>query len=495
MAFALPDWAALAPAIVLALTALLLLVVDSVHPHTSDRPLLAGISTVGSVVAGGLALWFITAGTGDNPVHLYGNALVVDTMSLFFVVIFTSVTALVSIASYDYLQDNPYQAEYYTLIVLAATGMTLMASSNSLAMVFISLELSSLPSYALVAVLKKNRGSVEAGLKYFLIGALSSAIFAYGISLVYGVTGHLQLNAVATALGSGFDGMSGILGIGVLMVLAGFGFKTASVPFHFWAPDAYEGAPAPISGFLSSASKAAGFVVAFRVFLTAFPFAAVSGTVDWVLAFQILAVITMTLGNFAAATQDKVKRMLAYSSVGQAGYVLIGLAALYGGNNDGVLSGAMLQLFVYGFMNTGAFLFIALAEQWGVGKTFEDYNGLAEKAPVACVAMTVFLYNLAGLPLGAGFLSKYFLFGAAVGAGFWWLTAIAAANSALSVFYYSRVVKAIWFEDPDDEFTIRSRPTGLYVAILAAAVVTVVLFFAFGPLSHVAHNAAATLLA
>lgn len=289
--------------------------------------------------------------------------------------------------------------------------------------------------------------------------------------------------------------MSGILGIGVLMVLAGFGFKTASVPFHFWAPDAYEGAPAPISGFLSSASKAAGFVVAFRVFLTAFPFAAVSGTVDWVLAFQILAVITMTLGNFAAATQDKVKRMLAYSSVGQAGYVLIGLAALYGGNNDGVLSGAMLQLFVYGFMNTGAFLFIALAEHWGVGKTFEDYNGLAEKAPVACVAMTVFLYNLAGLPLGAGFLSKYFLFGAAVGAGFWWLTAIAAANSALSVFYYSRVVKAIWFEDPDDEFTIRSRPTGLYVAILAAAVVTVVLFFAFGPLSHVAHNAAATLLA
>lgn len=195
MAFALPDWAALSPAIVLTLTALLLLVVDSVYPHTSDRPLLAGISTVGSVVAGGLALWFITAGTGDNPVHLYGNALVVDTMSLFFVVIFTSVTALVSIASYDYLQDNPYQAEYYTLVVLAATGMTLMASSNSLAMVFISLELASLPSYALVAVLKKNRGSVEAGLKYFLIGALSSAIFAYGISLVYGVTGHLQLNA------------------------------------------------------------------------------------------------------------------------------------------------------------------------------------------------------------------------------------------------------------------------------------------------------------
>ncbi len=495
MAFVWPDWTALAPAIVLAVTALLLLVVDSVYPHTTDRPLLSGISTLGAVVAGGLALWFIGSGTGDNPIHLYGNAMVVDTMSLFFVVIFTSVTALVSIASYDYLQDNPYQAEYYTLVVLAATGMTLMASSNSLATVFISLELASLPSYALVAVLKKNRGSVEAGLKYFLIGALSSAIFAYGISLVYGVTGHLQLNAIATSLGNGFSGMNGVLGVGVLMVVAGVGFKTASVPFHFWAPEAYEGAPAPISGFLSSASKAAGFVVAFRVFVTAFPFAAVSGTVDWVLAFQILAVLTMTLGNFAAATQDKVKRMLAYSSVGQAGYVLIGLAALYGGNNDGVLSGAMLQLFVYGFMNTGAFLFIALAEQWGIGKTFEDYNGLAEKAPMACLAMTVFLYNLAGLPLGAGFLSKYFLFGAAVGAGFWWLTAIAAINSALSVFFYTRVVKAMWIEDPDDEFTIRSTPTGLYVAILAAAVITVVLLFAFGPLHQVAHNAAVTLFA
>jgi proton-translocating NADH-quinone oxidoreductase chain N len=494
-AFAWPDWAALAPAIVLGLTALLLLVVDSIYPHTRDNPILAGISTLGAVVAGGLAAWFLASGTGENPISLYGSAMVVDTMSLFFVLIFTSVTALVSVASYDYLKGNSYQAEYYSLVVLAATGMTLMASSNSLATVFISLELASLPSYALVAVLKKNRGSVEAGLKYFLIGALSSAIFAYGISLVYGVTGHLQLDLIASTLGSGFEGLGGVLGVGVLMVLGGFAFKTASVPFHFWAPEAYEGAPAPISGFLSSASKAAGFAVAFRVFVTAFPFAAVSGTIDWVLAFQILALVTMTLGNFAAATQDKVKRMLAYSSIGHAGYVLIGLAALYGGNNSGVLSGAMLHLLVYGFMNTGAFLFIALVEYWGVGRTFEDYNGLAEKAPIACLAMTVFLFNLAGLPVGAGFMSKYILFGAAVGAGFWWLAAVGAINSALSLFYYSRVVKAMWIEDPEGDFTIRSTPTGLYVAVVAAAVVTVALLFAIGPVADTAYNAAAALFA
>ncbi|WP_049971151.1 NADH-quinone oxidoreductase subunit N [Haladaptatus cibarius] len=489
------DWVTMAPAITLALTAMLLFIVNSISPNTKNRPLLVGLSTLGTVVAGGIAVAFLATGTGEEAVSLYDGALVVDTMSLFFTLIFTSVTVLVCIASYDYMKGQPYMAEFYSLVILATTGMTLMASANSLATVFVSLELASLPSYALVAILKKNRGSVEAGLKYFLIGALSSAIFAYGISLVYGVTGHLQLEAVASNLNA--EAFPGVLGIGVLMVLGGFAFKTASVPFHFWAPEAYEGAPAPVSAFLSSASKAAGFVVAFRVFVTAFPIAELSATVDWVLAFQILAVVTMTLGNFAAATQDKVKRMLAYSSVGHAGYALIGLAALtgVGGANDLVMGGAMLHLLVYGFMNTGAFLFIALVEQWGIGRTFEDYNGLGSKAPMACLAMTVFMFNLAGLPVGAGFMSKYALFTGAVGAGFWWLAAVGAINSALSLYYYSRVVKAMWVEEPTSELTIRSTPTGLYVAVLAAAVTSVVLLPAFGPLADTAYSAAATLFA
>jgi proton-translocating NADH-quinone oxidoreductase chain N len=486
----LPDWATFAPAILLALTALTLLVIDSISPHSKNRNLLAGTTLVGTIAALAAAVGLLVTGAGTNGgIAIYGGQLVVDGMSLFFTIIFTSVAALVTLASYDYLAGETEQAEYYALVMLATTGMAVMASAGSLATVFVSFELLSLPSYALVAFLKDNRGSVEAGLKYLLIGALSSAVLLYGISLIYGVTGGLLFETVAANVQSGLTGM---LGIGVLMVLGGFAFKTASVPFHFWAPEAYEGAPAPISAYLSSASKAAGFVVAFRVFTVAFGLDIVS-SVDWVLAFQILAVVTMTLGNFAAATQDNVKRMLAYSSVGQAGYVLIGLAALGGGQNALVLGASMTHLLVYGFMNTGAFLFIALAEYWEVGRTFEDYNGLGRQAPVACAAMSVFVLSLAGIPVGGGFLSKYVLFGAAVGAGFWWLAAIAVVNSVLSLYYYLRVFRAMWFEEPNGNLTIESYPLGLYTAVVAAAVVTVLLIPAFGFVSQPAVDAAAAL--
>ncbi|WP_135826743.1 NADH-quinone oxidoreductase subunit N [Halorussus ruber] len=497
MAFQLPTWMALGPTLVLGLTALLLLVFDSIEPDTTNRGLLAGTAALGSLAAVGLSAWYLVAGTGEEPISLYQNTVVVDTMTLFFGLVFASVTALVVVASYDYMRDHSYQAEYYALVMLAATGMTLMAAANSLAVVFVSLELSSLPSFALVAILKKNRGSVEAGLKYFLIGALSSAIFVYGVSLVYGVTGSLLLPEVASGVAD--TNLTGVLGIGVMMILGGFAYKTASVPFHFWAPEAYEGAPAPVAAFLSSASKAAGFAVAFRVLTVAFPVeelvTGAAGSVDWVLAAQILAVVTMTLGNFAAATQDEVKRMLAYSSIGHAGYVLIALASLSGGSDQFVLAGGMAHLLVYGFMNTGAFLFIALAEYWSVGRTFEDYNGLATKAPFASVAMTVFLFSLAGLPPFGGFMSKYFLFAGAVRAGFWWLAAIGAINSALSLYYYSRVVKAIWIEDPSGDFDIESKPVGLYTAIVAAAVVTVLLLPGFGSVWQFATDAAAALVA
>ncbi|KAB1196796.1 MULTISPECIES: NADH-quinone oxidoreductase subunit N [Haloferax] len=499
----LPDWTATAPAIVLALTGLLLLVIDTIDPDTSNNGLLAGTATLGSLAAGGIAGWFLIAGTGmektGGAISLYGDALVVDGMSLFFTLIFTSVAAMVSVASFDYLADRRYQGEFYSLVIFAATGMTLMSMSNSLATVFVSLELASLPSYALVAFLKKNRGSVEAGLKYFLIGAVSSAVFAFGISLVYAVTGSLVLPDVAANL-TGADGLVGVLGLGVLMIAGGFAFKTASVPFHFWAPEAYEGAPAPVSAFLSSASKAAGFAVAFRVFTVAFPLDTITalggGSVDWSILFAVLAVVTMTLGNFAAATQENVKRMLAYSSIGHAGYALIGLAAITvdgGAANGDVLGASMAHLLVYGFMNTGAFLFIAMAEKWGIGRTFEDYNGLATKVPIAATAMTIFMFSLAGLPPFGGFVSKYALFYSAIESGFWWLAAVGAVNSALSLFYYSRVVKAMWIEEPSKPLEIGSQPVGLYVAVIFAAVGTVLLLPGFQPVIETAQTVAAAL--
>jgi len=485
----------LTPQLILGATAILVIGVSAIAPDDESNTLLAAISAAGTLLTAGVAAWFLAAGTGDFQFVQFDGALVVDALSLFFAFIVGSVGTLVVVASYDYLEGSRNIAAYYSLVLLAATGMTLMASANSLATVFVSIELASLPSFALVAFLKNDRGSVESGLKYFLIGALSSAVMAYGISLIYASTGTLLLQNIAETLDT--QQFVGVLGLGIVMLTGGFAFKTASVPFHFWAPEANEGAPAPISAFLSSASKAAGFAVAFRVFTTAFPLEALATTVvDWSLLFAVLAVVTMTLGNFAAATQDNVKRMLAYSSVGHAGYVLIGLAAIQSGagaENSFVLGASMMHLLVYGFMNTGAFLYVALAEYWGVGRTFEDYNGLAERAPVACVAMTVFVFSLAGLPVGGGFLSKYLLFAGAVQSGFAWLAAIAALNSALSLFYYSRVVKALWIEDPADDLSLRGTPTGLYTAVVAAAVVTVVLLFAFDPVAQTAIHAAGVL--
>ncbi|ERG99342.1 MAG: NADH:ubiquinone oxidoreductase subunit 2 (chain N), partial [Haloquadratum sp. J07HQX50] len=266
---------ALSPVVILGLSGLLLLTMDAIGDSESRPRLLAGIATVGSVtafsVAGGLLLRGVGQTRGSGAISLYGGALTVDGVSLFFILIFTIVTAMVVVASYDYLKGKEHQTEFYSLVLFAATGLALMASANSLATVFISLELASLPSYALVTFLKSNRGNVEAGLKYFLIGAVSSAVFVFGVSLVFATTGSLQLQAVAAQVST--RELGGLLGMGILFMIGGFAFKTASVPFHFWAPEAYEGAPAPISAFLSSASKAGGFAVGFRVFVEAFPLA------------------------------------------------------------------------------------------------------------------------------------------------------------------------------------------------------------------------------
>ncbi|MFW6090191.1 MAG: NADH-quinone oxidoreductase subunit N [Gemmatimonadota bacterium] len=495
----LDAWTALLPVILLAVTALVLFGLDSLRRQPIDHRLLTGTAALGTILALAVSVWYLAVGVGDpddrGVIELFADTIVVDQMALWFTIVVGVVTLLVVLASHDYLGNEPHRGEFYSLVLLAATGMATMAAANSLVTAFIALELASLPSYALVAFFKGNRGSVEGGLKYFLIGALSSSIFVYGISLVYGATGALQFDAVAAGLSADH---TGLLALGLLFVVGGVAFKTASVPFHFWAPDAYVGAPAPVAAFVSSASKAAGFVIAFRIFVEAFPLGVVLDMgVDWVFVFQVLAVVTMTLGNLAAATQTEVKRMLAYSSIGHAGYVLIALAALTDGGlyNDLVLGAGMLHLLVYGVMNTGAFLFVALVEYWDLGRGFDDLNGLGRRAPILSVAMTVLLFNLAGLPVGGGFLTKYVLFAGAVSAGFWWLAAVGALNSALSLFYYSRIVKAMWIEEPDEDMHVGGYPLGLYAVVIAAAVLTVVALPAFGPLAEAAIDAAGTLLA
>ena len=494
-----PGATALLPALALAFTGLALLVVETIRPDARSNTAMAVVGALGALGSLAAAVRLVADGTGSaagGAVLLFADAVKVDTVALFFTAIFASVTALVVVAAHEYFADHDSPAAFYSLTLFAAAGMSLLAAANSLAVVFVALEMVSLPSYVLVAYLKGDRGSVEAGLKYFLVGALSSAILVFGVSLVYAATGSLIFADVAAA---SVDGLGGIVGVGVVMIIGGIAFKTASVPFHFWAPEAYEGAPAPVSAFLSSASKAAGFVVAFRLFTEAFPLgASLVANVDWVLAFGILAAVTMTLGNFAAAVQEEVKRMLAYSSIGHAGYALIGVAALSadGGANGAVMGAAMAHLLVYGFMNTGAFLFVAMAERWGIGRTFADYAGLWRRAPVASAAMAVFMFSLAGLPPFAGFFSKYFLFQAAIDNGFLWLAGLGAINSVVSLYYYSRVVKALFLDDPASPSALDAidvRPTALYAAVIFAAVATVLLLPGFGPVIETAEAAASAL--
>jgi NADH-quinone oxidoreductase subunit N len=501
------DAVALGPLIALVVTAMVLFIADMIDPETQNVRAVAGISIGGTLLALLISLAHLFGITDvlDTTTEPFQQQLVVDELSLFFTVIVTTVTTLVLTASMAYFDRAHDAGSFYSLVVLAATGMVSMAHANSLVTVFLALELASLPSYALVAFLKRDRNSVEAGLKYFLIGALSSAVFLYGISLVYGVTGTLQLDSIATALrtADAVDGeyaFSGLLGIGLIMLIGGFAFKTASVPFHFWAPEAYEGSPTPVSALLSSASKAAGFVIAFRVLVVAFPYPIRTTlpmvSVDWSLLLVALALTTMIVGNFAAALQTRVKRMLAYSSVGHAGYVLIALAALSNGGelNEWLLAAGMIHLLVYGIMNTGAFLFVALAETWDVGRRFEDYNGLGTEAPVAAAAMTILLVNLAGIPIGGGFWGKYWLFTGAVGAEEYLLAGVLVVTSALSLFYYARLIKAMWIESPRESFDIEERPAALYGPIVACAAITVLLLGAIFLFDGPAAEAAGQLL-
>ena len=456
------------------------------------RRLLAGTTVAGGLLAAGSAGGVLLAGV--DRTLLFNETLVVDGLALVTAVIVGSVVAVVGLASYDYLREYDRQGTYYTLVGLAATGMVMMALANSFAVAFVSVELASLASYALVGALRTDSDGAEGALKYFVVGAVASAVFVYGISLVYATTGALGFEPVTTAVA---DSQSiGVLGVGIVFVVGGLTFKTASVPFHFWAPDAYEGAPTPVSALLASASTAAGVALLFRVVTEVFGPETIAGGVDVVLVVQVLAVVTMTVGNLAALRQTSVKRMLAYSSVGQAGYALIGVAALTGGADQTLAVGAgIAHLLVYGAMNTGAFLCVALAETWEVGPKFEDYQGLARQAPFASVAMTIFLFSLAGLPTGGGILSKLYLLVAAVDGGVAILAGALVANSVVSVFYYTRLVRVMWVEEPDGELEITEYPTGLYAALALTVLATVLLLPGFGLVVEVAETAAESLVA
>ena len=455
------NWHMLMPELVIVLTFVIVMVFDLFK--SIQKSVLAWVTVIGSAIALWASAEMLHAGVIGNE---FNGMLRVDRFSMFFNIIFLVSTILVTLISINYLDRNDKrQGEYYVLILLATLGMMLMASGNELIVVFLGLELMSLSLYVLAGYFRSVQVSSEAGMKYLLLGAFASGFFLYGIALIYGGAGTTSIPEIASELEAG--GKSPLMLAGMFLLIVGFGFKVALVPFHQWAPDVYEGAPTTIAAFISAGPKAAGFAAFLRIFTGALE----SLQPEWIVVIVILAALTMTVGNVIATAQSNIKRMLAYSSVAHAGYVLVGLAAA---NKDGI-SSAMLYLLIYCVMNIGAFAAVILARtEDGENLKITDYAGLGFRRPLLAFFMMIMLLSLAGFPPTAGFVGKLYVFRSAVDAGHIWLVVVAAINTAISAFYYLRVVVVMYMKQPEEELDFRAYP-GLLVFALLIATIGVVL--------------------
>jgi NADH-quinone oxidoreductase subunit N len=429
------------PEIFLSVLAMALLLINVFVPG-SQKSYLGYISFVGVVVAAIL----VGAGWGA-PVESFSGSVVQDNFATFFKMIFLVSAGLAILISDQYMErDGCNHGELYPLILFCVVGMMLMAAGTDLMTIFLGLEVMSVALYVLAGFNRANLKSNEAGLKYFLLGAFSTGFLLYGMALTYGATGTTRIAKIAAAAGlMSMPSANVMLVAGMLLMLTGFAFKVAAAPFHMWTPDVYEGAPTPMTAFMSAGPKAAGFAAALRILLVALP----TLQVEWSQLLWVLAVLTMTIGNITALRQDNIKRMLAYSSIAHAGYILVGFAA---GNTTGT-AGILFYMLSYAFMNIGAFAVIILIGKKGEANgTVMDFAGLGFKHPVLAVAMSVFLFSLAGMPPTAGFIGKFYLFSGAIQRGYIGLAIIGVLNSAASVYYYLRVMVYMYMKEPTEDF-------------------------------------------
>ncbi len=434
------------------------------------------------------------------------SAVVVDSFAQFFNILFLTVALLVCIASLEYYGNNPSQDEYYFLVLIATTGMMLVAIANDLIVLFIGFELASLSTYALAGFDKRSKLGAEGALKYFIFGGLSSAVLLFGISLAYGISGTVNILEMKEFLAAHAAKFESIAILAMLLILAGFGFKMALVPFHMWAPDTYEGSPSVISALLAAGLKKMGFVAAFRVFLLAL----IAVKLQWYLAFAVLAAITMTLGNIVAIMQNSVKRMLAYSSIAHAGYIAIAFAVIAYSSNAAqtALAGAAMHALSHALATASAFIAVAAvgsiysARKTGKYAIFltevsksddvENYDGLGKTAPTTALLMTVMLLSLAGIPPTFGFYTKFVLFLSAIQGNLLWLAVVAVLNSALSVYYYARIIMRMYWGKPKIEKV--KEPPAYVTAMIIAVVITVILGLYPNPMSEWAYGAAEAVL-
>ena len=488
--FHLSDLYLLSPELSLSILALIVMVVDL---FTKRRIVTITVALVGLIIPLGLTISLALSLDFSQPHHAFFNMLVVDPYAIFFKIVFLVIAAVMLVASYSYVGKYvKADGEFYTLMLFSTVGMMLMASTGELISIYISLELTSIPLYVMAGLIRTSERSAEAAVKYVLLGAMSSAILLYGFALLYGLTGTTDLMGIATSIKTAFhDGNLMVLVAGIL-ILAGFGFKISAVPFHMWAPDIYEGSPTPATAFFSVGSKAAGFAALIRVFIDGGLGQVNLNTL--VVVVSIVAVLTMTYGNLVAAVQTNVKRMMAYSSIAQAGYILVGFVTSLAGNNADGNAAVLFYILIYVITNLGAFSgIIALANATG-GERIEDFRGLAKRAPLLSAGTALCLLSLGGIPPMAGFIGKVFIFTAAWGQGLSWLVIIALLNTVVSLVYYGRIVKAMYFDAPlkDDRLP---TPIGLASSITLTTAALIVITFVSQVILALANPAANSLLA
>lgn len=474
------DWHALAPDLILVGTILVVLVADLVLPERSawQTSRLASFGVLGALIP------IVTLAVDGTNREMFGGAYVLDNYALALKAFFLIVAYITILVSVDYIGEGDYyQGEFYFLLLTSVLGMSAMTSARDLITIFVALETISIPTYVLATYRKHDRRSNEAGIKYYLMGVLSSAVMLYGMSLIFGVAGSTKLPDITAFVSA--NGTSSLMVVAMFLALVGFAFKVSAVPFHFWAPDTYEGAPTPVTAFLSVASKAGGFVALLNLVFFGF-YAQGMGADAWWPALWIMAALSMTLGNLSALKQTNIVRMLAYSSVAQGGFMLVPFAAagIAGANGDlavadSAFSAVVVYLLIYGAMNLGAFaVVIAVARRTNSGE-ISSYRGLFRTSPALAVMMTGFLASLAGIPFLGGWYAKFVMFQSALEAGTSSavvLAVIAALNSVIAFFYYAGVIREMWFKEPaGDDLSPVSVPPALAAAIgLTSAAIVVV---------------------
>jgi NADH-quinone oxidoreductase subunit N len=478
------------PEIIVAVAAAVVMLYDCFRPN--HRHVSAILALLGITAAGFGTAWLSYNGAaGDN----WNGMIAFDSLRMSFTLVFLIVTFLTILISSVWMENEDIPAgEYYALLLFATVGMMLMASGNDLVIVFLGLETLSIATYVMAGLRRTDLRSNESAMKYFILGSFASGFLLYGMALIYGATGTATLagttNISEIAGRVGTSQFPALLLVGAAMLIIGFGFKIASVPFHVWTPDVYEGAPTPVTAFMAVGSKAAAFASFLRIFAIGFPLAAgvgsmggtVSGTLSeaWITALSVIAMLTMTVGNIAAIVQNNVKRMLAYSSIAHAGYALVGFvaagAALSAPQRDEAVVAVAFYLLGYAVTNLGAFAIVTLLAQKNDRRTeFEDYNGIGFKSPVLAFALSLFMLSLFGLPLTAGFMGKILVFRPAIQAGNSLLTllvVVAVINSAISAYYYLRFIVVMFFKERTTEWTAPKIPTSIGV-VLAVTVFAV----------------------